>query len=102
MENIKVGRIDDIKKKRIIHLTHNNKEIMVVDVNGNIYAISDICTHAGANLHEGRLDGNKVICPWHSAVWDVTNGKLIEFPVKLKELESYKVSIRDGVVYISI
>lgn len=100
MERIRVGSIGEVKDGKPIYITHKDKEIMVVNLNGKFYAISDICTHAGANLHEGRLEGNKITCPWHSAVWDVTTGKLIKFPARLKDLESYQVSVEDGYVYI--
>jgi nitrite reductase/ring-hydroxylating ferredoxin subunit len=45
-------------------------------------------------IYEGRLAGKELVCPWHGAKWDVTTGKLILFPEKLKSLRSFKVRKR--------
>ena len=54
------------------------KDILIVNKGGNYY----------------------VVCPWHGAKWDITTGKLIFFPEKLKSLRSFKVSIENDSVYV--
>lgn len=99
---IRVGRVDDIKEGKMIHFEHNDKDILITNIDGKFYAMDNVCTHAGASLHEGKLDGNNVTCPWHGAVWDLTTGKLVKFPVKLRSLECYNVRAEDNTVYIDI
>ncbi|MFL6365217.1 MAG: Rieske (2Fe-2S) protein [Nitrososphaeraceae archaeon] len=49
-----------------------------------------------AKLHEGKLNNNELICPWHGARWDITSGKMmILFPEKLKSLRSFKVIVQN-------
>ena len=96
-----VGKASDIPNGKMIHLMiGKKKDILVVNIRGNFYAISNICSHKGAGLHEGRLDGKELICPWHGAKWDVTSGKLVLFPDKLKSLRSFEVSIENDNVYV--
>jgi len=96
-----VGKATDIPDGKIIHLMiDKKKDILVVNIRGNYYAVSNICTHEEARLHEGRLSGKELVCPWHGAKWDVTSGKLIMFPEKLKSLHSFKVSIENDSVYV--
>jgi 3-phenylpropionate/trans-cinnamate dioxygenase ferredoxin subunit len=96
-----VGKASDIPNGKMIHLMiDKKKDILVVNVRGIYYAISNICSHKGARLHEGRLDGKELICPWHGAKWDVTSGKMMLFPDKLKSLRSFKVSIENDNVYV--
>jgi nitrite reductase/ring-hydroxylating ferredoxin subunit len=96
-----VGKASDIPNGKMIHLMiDKKKDILVVNVSGIYYAISNTCSHKGARLHEGRLDGKELICPWHGAKWDVTSGKLVLFPDKLKSLRSFKVSIENDNVYV--
>jgi len=96
-----VGKASDIPDGKIIHLMiDKKKDILVVNIRGNYYAVSNICTHEEARLHEGRLSGKELVCPWHGAKWDVTSGKLIMFPEKLKSLHSFKVSIENDSVYV--
>ncbi len=58
------------------------------------YAVNDTCTHAGASLSEGSLDGTIITCGWHGAKFDCKTGKLSSFPAKIKDLNSYKVVSR--------
>ena len=76
------------------------KDILVVNVGGNYYAISNISSHEGARLHEGRLNDKELICPWHGTKWDVTTRRLIAFPENLRSLHSFKVSIENDNVYV--
>jgi nitrite reductase/ring-hydroxylating ferredoxin subunit len=56
------------------------KEILIVNMSGNYYAIGNRCTHAGGDLSQGVLEGNIVICPKHHAKFDVTTGKVVGHP----------------------
>lgn len=39
-----------------------------------IFAVGDSCTHMGASLSEGYLDGDCVVCPWHGWVFQLEDG----------------------------
>lgn len=96
-----MGKTSDIPEGKMIHvMIDKKKDVLVVNLGGNYYATSNICSHEGARLHEGRLSGNELICPWHGAKWDVRSGKLMLFPQKLKSLPSFKVSIENDNVYV--
>jgi 3-phenylpropionate/trans-cinnamate dioxygenase ferredoxin subunit len=49
-------------------------------VDGEFYAIDDVCTHDGGPLGEGELDGEQIECPRHGARFDVRTGKAVTFP----------------------
>ncbi|CAN5434178.1 non-heme iron oxygenase ferredoxin subunit [soil metagenome] len=102
MAKVIVGKTSDIPQGKMSHATAGGKEILVANVEGSYYAINDICNHAGAELHEGELAGKELTCPWHGAKWDATTGNLIWFPQKLKDLESYKVSVENETVYVEV
>ena len=95
-----VGKASDIPHGKIVHMIIEEKDVLVVNIGGNYYAVSNICSHEGLRLHEGRLKGKELVCPWNGAKWDVTTGKLILFPDKLKSLRSFKVSIENDSVYV--
>jgi nitrite reductase/ring-hydroxylating ferredoxin subunit len=96
-----VGKTSDIPHRKMIHLMiDKKKDILVVNIGGKYYAVSNICSHEEARLHEGRLTGKELVCPWHGAKWDVTTGKLILFSEKLKSLRSFKVSIENDSMYV--
>ena len=51
------------------------QEIAVFNMQGNFYAISNVCVHKGGPLNQGTLEKGVVTCPWHGWKYDVRNGK---------------------------
>ena len=49
--------------------------VTVFHVDGTFYALEDACPHQGASLGEGLFHDGRVICPWHSWVFDVNTGE---------------------------
>jgi 3-phenylpropionate/trans-cinnamate dioxygenase ferredoxin component len=102
MGKIIVGKISDIPAGKMQKVTADGKEILVVNVDGNFYAMDDTCTHAGASLSEGTLEGAIITCGWHGAKFDCKAAKLHAFPAKIKDLNSYKVVVESENVFLEI
>ena len=88
---------DQMKK-----ITVGGKEIIVSNVDGRYFAIDDTCTHSGASLSEGKLEGTIVTCDWYGAQFDCKNGKLIKFPGEIEDLKSYKIVIESENIFVEI
>lgn len=58
-----------------LSLTLGGRQVGLFNVDGRLYAIDNICPHAGAPLADGSLSGKVVTCPWHAIDFDVTSGK---------------------------
>ena len=68
--------------------------IALCNVNGRFYAIDDVCTHDGAPLDQGVLQGELVECPRHGAKFDVTDGRAVVLPA-VRPVKTYAVQV-DG------
>ena len=85
-------------KMKMIKL--NDIEILIVNVKGCFYAISNKCIHKGGNLSEGSLEGTILTCPIHGSKFDVTTGKCIHSPrnlfsqAKKDDAGSYEVRLK--------
>ena len=55
-------------------------DVLVCNVDGSYYAIEDVCTHDGAPLDQGHLEGNCIVCPRHGATFDVKTGEALTLP----------------------
>lgn len=55
-------------------------DILICNVNGSFYAIEDVCTHDGAPLDQGHLEGPCIVCPRHGATFDVKTGEAMTLP----------------------
>ena len=102
MTKFLVDKAANISEGKLKNITAAGKEIVIANVKGEYYAINNICTHAGAELHEGVLEGNELVCPWHGAKWNVQTGDLIWFPQKLKNQQSYNVVVEGDNVFVEI
>jgi nitrite reductase/ring-hydroxylating ferredoxin subunit len=60
--------------------TVDSREIVVCRVKHGVHALDNICTHAFARLDQGRLRGNRLICPLHGASFDIRDGRALGAP----------------------
>ena len=102
MVKVIAGKTSDIVPGKMFKVTVDGREILVANINGEYYATDDSCTHSGASLSEGKLEGNIVTCGWHAAQFDCKTGKLEKFPTKIRDLASYKTSIESEDVFIEV
>lgn len=96
-----VAATNELKEGEMKQVTADGTDILLTKVNGKHFAVGAFCTHYGAPLAKGALCGNHVICPWHHAWFDVTNGDLLE-PPALDALPHYDVEIKDGQVLVGL
>jgi 3-phenylpropionate/trans-cinnamate dioxygenase ferredoxin subunit len=72
--------------------------IAVFNVDGELYAIEDVCTHDGGELAGGELHGYEIECPRHGARFDLRTGAA-RCPPAYEPTAVLPVKIDDGVVF---
>ena len=102
MSKISVGKTAEFSPGKILKISSNGKEIFVTNIDGNYFAMDDSCTHSGASLSEGKLEGDIVTCGWHGAEFDCKSGKLVKFPAKINDLQSYDVIVESDEVFVEV
>ena len=75
---VDAARVSEIGDSQMKHIEIDGKEIMIANVGGKYYAVSDRCGHSNASLSKGILTGNIVTCPLHGAQFDVTTGRKVK------------------------
>ena len=76
-------------------------EILLCDVDGEVYAIEDVCTHDGGPLDQGELEGACVVCPRHGATFDVRTGAARTLPAVLP-VATYDVTVEGDDVFVDV
>ena len=89
---IKVAQKKDIPLGKGKSIEVEGKMIAIFNIDNQIFAMDDTCTHAGASLAEGVTEGHKVTCPWHSAEFDIKTGQALCAPA-FEHLKTYKVEV---------
>ena len=100
MERIFVGRTTDIISGQMKKISSDENEIVIININGDYFAIDDTCTHAGGSISEGKLDDSTIICDWHGAQFECRSGKLIKFPGEINDLRSYDVVVESDDIFV--
>lgn len=95
----KVARTDEIAPGEKITVEVDGIEVVIVNLDGEFYAIEDVCTHDGGPLGEGELEGCQLICPRHGARFDVRTGQALTLPA-FEPAPTYEVKIQDSDVLV--
>lgn len=63
-------------------VTVAGKKIAIFKKGAECFAIDDACTHMGASLAEGEVEGENVLCPWHAALFSLRTGATAGLPAR--------------------
>jgi 3-phenylpropionate/trans-cinnamate dioxygenase ferredoxin subunit len=94
-----VANVADIAPGTTKRVVLDGQEILICNVDGNFFAIEDVCTHDGAPLDQGELDGKCIVCPRHGATFDVRTGEALTLPAVIP-LSTYAVELKDGEILV--
>ena len=72
--------------------------IAVFNIDGDLYAIEDLCTHDGGELTGGVIEGHEVECPRHGARFDIRTGVALT-PPAYEPTPKFPVKAEAGAVY---
>lgn len=121
---IPVASLEDFTGK--IKVEVQDIELLIVNVKGEVFAVSDRCGHMGVSLFYGELDGFNIECPLHGTQFDVRSGQIFNLEskkpklkflkddldallkglglplVKIRPLKIYKVKIENGVIKVKL
>jgi 3-phenylpropionate/trans-cinnamate dioxygenase ferredoxin subunit len=97
---VEAARLDELPAGAGLAITIAGKSIALFNVGGAIYAIDDICPHAGSSLGNGKLEGRIVTCRSHGMKIDVVTGR---FPASQGfAVASYPVMVLAGKIMVAL
>jgi 3-phenylpropionate/trans-cinnamate dioxygenase ferredoxin component len=80
-ELIKIATVDEVPVNSSKLVEVDYIRIALFNLNGEFYAIEDVCTHDGGPLVEGEIvNGHEVACPRHGARFDIRTGQALSLP----------------------
>jgi 3-phenylpropionate/trans-cinnamate dioxygenase ferredoxin subunit len=94
-----VAHTGDIAPGTTCRVSVDGVGVLLCNVGGAFYAVEDVCTHDGGALDAGELDGTRVMCPRHGALFDVTTGKALTLPAVVP-LPTFDVRVDGDAIFI--
>ena len=96
----RVAATEDLPPGESLLVELDGIRIAVFNLDGEFYAIEDVCTHDGGPLVEGEiLHGGQVECPRHGARFDIRTGEALSMPA-FEPTPSYEVQVQGGDIYV--
>ena len=99
MSGVRVCAAADVPEGEVRTVACGDRSVAIANVDGELHAIDNLCTHDGGPLGNGRLAGSRVICPRHGAAFDARSGRALTLPA-VRGVRSYAVRVEGGDVYV--
>ena len=77
------------------------RAIALYQIEDEVFATDDACTHAYGSLSEGYVGGGEIECPLHGGRFDIRTGKATAPPVT-EDLDTYEVRIEGQDILVGI
>jgi nitrite reductase/ring-hydroxylating ferredoxin subunit len=97
----RVASLDEVPAGRPKLVELDGARIVLTRVGDAVYACGEVCTHRGGPLSEGKVNGHRLICPWHGWMYDVRTGQCL-FPGRGAAVPSYPVRTDGGEIFVEL
>lgn len=97
-----VGTTDEIESGEGLGVEVNGIEIAVFNIDGEFYAIQNVCQHKDGPMFEGEIDEENcsVFCPWHWWEWDLKTGQSPVDPNK--RMRTFDTKVVDDKIHVVV
>ena len=99
MSSERVAAVADIPEGEVRVVECGGRSLALSNIDGELFAIDNLCTHDGGPLGEGRLRQGRVICPRHGAAFDARTGRALTLPA-VRGVSAYPVNVEGGDAYV--
>ena len=95
----KVANAADVPDQGTLPVNLAGEPVCLYNLEGEIHATHDICTHGNANLSEGFVVEGNIECPFHQGMFDIKTGDATAAPCTVA-IRTYPVKVENGVVWL--
>ncbi len=89
---VTVAKVGDLNPGEMMYVEVGDEPVCLINLDGEFFALNDVCTHQEASLSDGEIVGDEVECPLHGGAFDIRTGQPAAFPVVVP-VETYKVRV---------
>ena len=98
---VRACSVAELKDGGAISVELDGAPVAIVQTEGEVYAIHDVCSHAQVPLSEGEVDGHTLECWLHGSCFDLRTGEPLQLPATVP-VPVYPVKIEGDDVLVSI
>jgi len=98
---VKAATTDQIQPGEALLVDVKGKQIALFNIDGEYFAIDNMCTHEEASLSEGEISGHEVTCPLHGAKFDIRTGEVLG-PPAYDDVACYAVRVTGNDIEVGV
>lgn len=91
--------LQDLPELKPVRVPVGETGIILIREQETVKAFQGKCPHSGAPLEQGAILKGRLVCPWHKANFNLSDGSVCE-PLALSDLTRYPVRIENGMVQV--
>ena len=96
---VTVAKVGELTPGQWRVVTADDVPIVVFNLDGEYYAIEDVCTHDGGQLTGGSVEGDEIVCPRHGARFCIRTGEVLS-PPAYEDVATFPVRVESGSVQV--
>jgi len=105
MAYVEVARVEEVSVGAVRLVEVGGRQLALVNVDGEFFAVDNECTHRGGRMSEGELNEDwaehALECPLHGSVFDVRTGEVLNPPAQTP-LRTYPVEVDGGAIKVLV
>ena len=99
---VTVGALGDLPPGALRSVRADGADILLANVDGEVYALRDGCAVDGRSLEGGRLTGAIVVCPWHNCAYDARSGRRADDEPGAAGLAVVPITVQDRELRVAV
>ena len=100
-EFVPVAKLSELAVSKKLCLEVNNRYVVLVELDGTVHCLDDVCTHDGGPLGEGDIENDCLVCPRHGAKFDIRTGQAVVMPATEATMK-HPVRIEGDQIFVKI
>ena len=98
---MKACSLSDLPEDGALRVELDGKPICIARSGGEVFAISDVCSHADVSLSEGDVEDGQIECWLHGSKFDLRTGAPTGLPA-IKPVATYPVTVEGDDVLVKL
>ena len=98
---VTVANVGFLEPGELAYVEVGDEPVCLINLDGELHALNDTCTHQDASLSDGTIEGDEIECPLHGGAFNIRTGQAASLPVVVA-VEKYAVRIVGDEVQVAL
>lgn len=98
---MRVASLADVPAGSMLPVMVKNKRLLLVNDNGTLYAVDEMCSHEDYSLSLGCIRNGRIKCSLHGSWFDLASGEPLEEPAN-EPICTYRTRVENDSILVAV